>query len=126
LKKILLLVVLVFVVFVVFNRDRLFLRDPLGSVTRDGVKVEGVQVYINAKNDVLLEKDSAPAFVTVIQHGNHVGTPKTVPGLHWMVYMADADVWTVVQEDTNAVVESMTGKSVVVRDGKTETVVSLR
>ena len=125
-KRILLLVVLVLVVFVVFNRDRLFLRDPMGSVTRDGVPVEGVQVYINAKNDVLLEKDSAPAFVTVIQHGNHVGTPKTVPGLHWMVYMADADVWTLVAEDSNAVVESMTGKNVVVRDGKTETVVSLR
>jgi len=126
LKKILLLLVLVFVVFVAFNRDRLFLRDPMGSVTRDGVKVEGVQVYINAKNDVLLEKDSAPAFVTVIQHGNHVGTPKTMPCLHWVVCMADAEAWTLVAEDTNAVVESMTGKSVVVRDGKTETVVSLR
>ena len=125
-KKILLLVVLVFVVFVVFNRDRLFVRDPMGSVTRDGVKEDGAQVYINAKNEVLIENDHAPMYVTVIQQGNHVGTPKSIPGLHWMVYMSDADAWTLVAEDTNAVVESMTGKSVVMRDGKRETVVSLR
>ena len=125
-KKILLLLVLVFVVFVAFNRDRLFLRDPLGSVTRNGMKEDGAQVYINAKNDVLLENDHAPMYVTVIQHGNHVGTPKTMPCLHWVVCMADAEAWTLVAEDTNAVVESMTGKSVVMRDGKRETVVSLR
>ena len=125
-KKILLLVVLVLVVFVVFNRNRLFVRDPMGSVARNGVKEDGAQVYINAKNEVLIENDHAPMYVTVIQQGNHVGTPKSIPGLHWLVYMSDADVWTLVAEDTNAVVESMTGKSVVMRDGKRETVVSLR
>jgi hypothetical protein len=125
-KKILLLVVLVLVVFLVMNRERLFVRDPMGSVTRDGVKDDGAQVYINSKNDVLIENDHAPLYVTVIQHGNHVGTPKSMPCLHWVVCMADAEAWTLVVEDTNAVVESMTGKSVVVRDGKTEMVVSLR
>jgi len=43
------------VVFVAVNRERLYLRDPLGTMYRNGVKVEGAHVLINYSNDVLVQ-----------------------------------------------------------------------
>ena len=123
-KKLLLLLFVVLIVFIVYNKQRIYLRDPLASVTRDGVKEEGAQVFINYSNDVLLENDRSPMYVTLVQHGNHVGTPLNLKGMHFVVYLTDADVATLA--DSNAVVESMDGKSVVYRDGKQQTVVTLR
>ncbi len=58
-KKVLALLTLGLIVFVVIYRQRIFLRDPLATVTRDGVKVRGVAVMINYSNDVLLQDASA-------------------------------------------------------------------
>jgi len=125
-KKILLAVFLVFVVFVVVERQRLFLRDPLASVMRDGVKEDGTQVFINYNNDVLLEHDGAPMYVTLVEHANHVGTPKELKCLHWMACLMDADVATLVDTSRGVVVDSMTGKSVEWHEGKQDVVVTLR
>jgi len=126
LKKLLLLLVLILIVFVVYNRQRLYLRDPLGSVARDGVKEEGTQVFINYSDDLLLENDNAPMYVTVVQHENHVGTPAKLSCIHFVVCLMDADVVTLVGVSSNVTVESMSGKSVAYREGKHETVVTLR
>ena len=72
-RKLILLLVVVAVVFVVWNRQRLYVRDPLGSVVRDGVKEQGAQVLINYSNDVLLQNYNAPMYVTLIQHGEPCG-----------------------------------------------------
>ena len=125
-KKVLLLLVVVFLVFVVYNRQRLYLRDPLGGVMRDGVKEDGAQVFINYSNDVLLENDNAPMYVTVIQHENHVGTPAKLMCMHFVVCLADAYVVTLVSAAPNVVVDSMTGKAVSYHQGKHVTVVGLR
>ena len=125
-KKVLLLLLLIFVVFVALERQRLFIRDPLGSVARNGVKENGAQVFINYNNDVLLENDNAPAYVTVVQHANHIGTPATLKCLHWVACLADADVATLAQPMVGAVVVSMTNKTVEYSEGGTATVVSLR
>ena len=124
-KKIILLLVLIFIVFVAYNRQRLYLRDPLANVTHDGVKEDGTQVFINYSNDVLLENDNPPLYVKIIQHNNHVGLPVTLKCMHFIVCLADADVVTLVEPDTKAVVESMTGKSITLREGKQETVITL-
>jgi hypothetical protein len=58
-RKLIAVMVLALVVFVVIYRQRLFLRDPLATVSRDGVKVSGVAVMINYSNDVLLDDHSA-------------------------------------------------------------------
>jgi len=126
LKKLILLLVLLFIVFVVYNRQRLYLRDPLANVTHDGVKEDGTQVFINYSNDVLLENDNPPMYVKVIQHNNHVGLPVALKCVHFVVCLADADVVTLVEPDTRAAVESMTGKTVTFRENKQENVVTLR
>jgi hypothetical protein len=125
-KKVLLLLFVVFLVFVIYNKQRLYLRDPFGGVMRDGVKEDGAQVFINYSNDVLLENDNAPMYVTVIQHENHVGTPAKLMCMHFVVCLADADVVTLVSTAPNAVVDSMTGKAVRYHEGKRVTVVGLR
>ena len=66
-KKLIALLVLLLVVFVVVERKRVFVRDPLASVTRAGDKVSGEQVYINYYNDVLLENDNPPMLVMMVR-----------------------------------------------------------
>ena len=43
--------------FVLVNRQRVFVRDPLAKVTVNGTLDSAYQVYINYSNDVLLERD---------------------------------------------------------------------
>jgi hypothetical protein len=124
-KKIILLLFVIFAVFILYNKQRLFLRDPLGSVTRDGVKLDGAQVYLNYSNDIMILRESPPGFWTVVQHDNHVGTPAAMKGMHWIAYLADADVVPLLTVETGAVVDSMTSKTVTYHDGPHVTVVSL-
>ena len=49
------LLALGFAVFVWVYRERLFLRNPLGAVERNGVKQDGARVFINYSNDVLVQ-----------------------------------------------------------------------
>lgn len=126
-KKLLLLLVVIGIVFVAYNRQRVYVRDPLGSVLRDGVKEPGAQVFINYSNDVLIENDNQPMYVTLVQHGQPVGTPAKLWCIHYVACMTDADVATLIAVDTAAGAESMSSKTVKFRDAlRRETVVDLR
>jgi hypothetical protein len=126
-KKFILLLIVLAVVFIVWNRQRLYVRDPLGSVTRDGVKEQGAQVFINYANDVLVQNYNAPVYVTLVQHGKPVGTPATIHCVAYVACLLDADVATLVDGTAGAVAMSMSGKMVEYRDlGGRDTVVTLR
>jgi hypothetical protein len=126
LKKIILVVVLVAVVFVIWNRQRLYVRDPLGSVMRDGVKEVGAQVLINYSNDVLLQNYNAPMYVQLVQHGGRVGTPAEMHCVAYVMCLMDADQPSFVSTEEGATVGTMTGKTVEYRDAKgRDTVVTL-
>jgi hypothetical protein len=56
LKRALIGATLLLVIFVVVFRQRIFLRDPLGKVERNGVVQDGARLYINYSNDVLVEE----------------------------------------------------------------------
>jgi hypothetical protein len=114
-KKVLLLIVVVVAVFILVYRQRLFLRDPLANVTRDGVKESGAQIFINYSNDVLVENDNAPGYVLIVQHGQHIGAPLRLTCVHWMACMTDADAATLSQP-MDAQVNEMSGKLVEFRD----------
>lgn len=66
-RKILLLLIVLFVVFVVVYRDRLFLRDPIAKLERKGVAQTGEAVYINFSNDILVQENSGKRMF-VVQH----------------------------------------------------------
>jgi hypothetical protein len=126
-KKIILLLVVVAVVFVVWSRQRLYVRDPLGSVMRDGVKEAGAQVLINYSNDVLVQNYNAPMYVLLVQHGNRVGTPAEMHCVAYVACLMDADEPTFISTEEGAKVSEMTGKVVEYRDAKgRDVVVTLR
>ena len=72
-KKILLLLTIALVVFVAVYRQRIFLRDPIATVTRDGLKQGNVKVMINYSNDVLMDDGSTDSRrIYLVQHWNQV------------------------------------------------------
>jgi hypothetical protein len=125
-KTLMAVVLLIGAVFIVMHRQRLFIRDPLGSVLRNGLEEDGAQVYINYSNDVLLENDHPPMYVTLVQHGQKVGTPAKLSCLHWVVCLTDADVAAMSTADGRSQVESMTSQAVLYQSGSgRQTVVML-
>lgn len=122
-KKFILLVVVAGVVFLVWNRERIYVRDPLGKVDRDGVNESGAQVYINYSNDVLLENYNAPMYVTLVQHGERVGTPATTHCVAYVACLLDADVATLLEGSEGEKAGLMDGRKVEFRDGEGRAVV---
>lgn len=88
-KKIFTLLLLAFLVFLVLYHQRLFLRDPLGSLYVDGTRVPA-QIYINYSNDVLVLRDTAQPLL--VQNWDHTpGNTKVLPCLRFMACMTEAD-----------------------------------
>jgi hypothetical protein len=126
-RKFILLLVVLAVVFMGWNRKRIYVRDPLGSVTRNDVKEQGAQVFINYSNDVLLQNYNQPIYVTVVQHGRQVGTPAVIHCVAYAACLLDADVATLLDGTAGAPAISMSGKAVEFRDlGGRDTLVALR
>lgn len=126
-KKVLLIVFVVLVVFAAINRNRIFVRDPFGKVTRNGVKEDGAQVYINFANHVLLMNENAPVYVEILIPGAPVGGPKHLTCVHWMACMTEADHPELLRENPGSYIESMNETTVKFMDsGAKQTVVTLR
>jgi len=124
-KKLILLLIVVAAVLIVYDRQRLFIRDPLGSVMRDGVREEGAQVFINYSSDVMIENDKPPLYAVLIAHDNHTGMPQQLKCIHFVACLTDADLPTLLQWPAGLTVHSMSSRSVRFLDGKRETTVTL-
>jgi hypothetical protein len=82
--------VLLLVVIAVVYRQRLFLRDPLGKVERNGMRVEGARVFINYFNDVLIQSaDGGQPYL--VQRGSMPGTPVKLSCLRGIMCWTEAD-----------------------------------
>lgn len=79
--------------FIVLNRQRVYVRDPMATVFRNDVKQSGVQVFINYSNDVLLWRDAEPgAYRILVQGWNKMpGTPAVLKCIRYMACLADGD-----------------------------------
>jgi hypothetical protein len=125
-KKLILLFLIIVLVFAVWNRQRLYLRDPFGSIQRDGVKEQGAQVFINYSNDVLLQNYNPPMYVTLVQHGQPAGAPATLHCIAYTLCLTDADIASIVPLENQALPRSMSSKSVEFTDAKgRDTIVTL-
>jgi hypothetical protein len=91
LKRILIVGTLLLVVFVAVFRQRIFVRDPLGKVERNGVAQDGTRLYINYSNDVLVEDSARHQFVLVQGWNARPGVPQHLFCLTGMVCWTDAD-----------------------------------
>jgi len=90
-KTILIVAFLLLLALIFVNRQRVFVRDPLAAVYRNDVKQNGVEVFINYSNDVLLERDSdSGSYWTLLQGWNRMpGTPALLKCLRWMACLTD-------------------------------------
>lgn len=88
-KKLFTLLLLAFLVFLVLYHQRLFLRDPLGSLYVDGTRVPA-QIFINYSNDVLVLRDTAQPLL--VQNWDHTpGNTKVLPCLHYIACLTESD-----------------------------------
>ena len=90
-RRILIVGTLLLVVFVAVFRQRIFVRDPLGKVERNGVAQDGMRVYINYSNDVLVEDAARHQFVLVQGWGALPGVPQRLFCLTGLICWTDAD-----------------------------------
>jgi hypothetical protein len=91
LKRILIVGTLLLAIFVAVFRQRVFVRDPLGKVERNGVARDETRVYINYSNDVLVEDSARHQFVLVQSWNALPGVPQHLFCLTGMVCWTDAD-----------------------------------
>jgi hypothetical protein len=89
LRKLLVLLALGFAVFVWVYRERLFLRNPLGAVERNGVKQDGARVFINYSNDVLVQNGGR--WVLVQGWDGVAGVPARLNCVQGLACMTEAD-----------------------------------
>ena len=92
-KKVLLLLTVLLVLFISVDRERLYLRDPLAKVTRDGVADGTAKALINFSNDVLLQDGAGGRLrVYLVQNWDDmVVAPAEMKCLGAMVCLADGD-----------------------------------
>ncbi len=94
------LLFLLLIGFILLNRQRIYLRDPLARVVREGQPVSGIKVLINYSNDVLLDDASVPGQrrTYLVQHWNQRLEIPTAPlkCLYGLACLLDADHATAV------------------------------
>ncbi len=94
-RKLLVLLFLLLIGFILLNRQRIYLRDPLASVMREGQPASGIKVLINYSNDVLLDDASVPGQrrIYLVQHWNQRLEIPTAPlkCLYGLACLLDAD-----------------------------------
>ena len=89
--KILLVLTVLLVAFVAVYRDRIYLRDPLGAVTRSGEKVPDAHVFINYDNEVLVQEQGGTQ-MWAVQHWNGLQTvPAGLTCVQGMLCLAPAE-----------------------------------
>ena len=94
-RKILIVGTLLLIVFVAVFRQRIFVRDPLGKVERNGVAQDGERLYINYSNDVLMEDAEKHTFVLVQGWSAVPGVPQHLFCFTGLLCWTDADRATV-------------------------------
>ncbi len=105
-KKIIIAGLLLLIVFAVVFHQRIFIRDPLGKVDRDGSPQEDARLYINYSNDVLVENAGHKFFL--------VQSPVAVPGVPQHLFCFTGLLcWTDADQATAFPVDGIGGKTAV-------------
>jgi hypothetical protein len=82
---------LLLVIFVGVFRQRIFLRDPLGKMERNGVAVDGARLFINFSNDVLVEEPGTERRYLVQGWSGVPGVPQILGCVQGLACWTDAD-----------------------------------
>jgi hypothetical protein len=92
-KTIITLLFFALLAFILYNRQRIYVRDPIATVYRNNLPESGTAVYINFSNDVLLQHgDDSDARRILLQNTTRFpGTPERLTCLRWTACMAESD-----------------------------------
>jgi len=90
-RRILVVGTLLLVIFVAVFRQRIFLRDPLGKMERNGVAVDGARLFINFSNDVLVEEPGTARRYLVQEWSGVPGVPQILGCIQGLACWTDAD-----------------------------------
>jgi hypothetical protein len=88
-KTILTVLFLALLAFILYNRQRLYVRDPIATVYRNNLPASDTSVYINFSNDVLLQQGDDRI---LLQNATRFpGTPERLTCLRWTACLAESD-----------------------------------
>ena len=90
-RKFILLIVVAVVALAIVYHQRLFLRDPLGKVERNGVTVPDARVFINYSNDVLVQEDNGHHMFVVQNYNKLPGSPTGLTCIQGMLCVTPSD-----------------------------------
>ncbi len=90
-RNFLIAVTVLFVLFIAAFRQRIFLRDPIGKVERNGIQQDGTRVFINYSNDVLVEDTTRNNRYLVEGWSRIPGVPKHLSCLTGLVCWTEAN-----------------------------------
>lgn len=90
-RKLLFLTLIVLVALAVIYHDRLFLRDPLGKLERNGVVVNDARVFINYSNDVLIQEDDGHRMFVVQNYNKLPGSPAGLTCIQGLLCVTPSD-----------------------------------
>jgi hypothetical protein len=115
-KRWVFLALLVLLMLAFVYRQQIYVRDFRGSVVRGGVPEQGTQVFFNLTDDVLLENDNPPMYVTLLQHDQPVRAPVQLNCLHFFVCFIAKGGAVLTDSDDGARLLQMTGDGAAYRD----------
>ncbi len=90
-RKFILLVIVAVIALAIIYHQRLFLRDPLGKVERNGVAVPDARVFINYSNDVLVQEDSGRHMFVVQNYNKLAGSPSGLTCIQGLLCVTPTD-----------------------------------
>lgn len=90
-RKLVLFAVLALIVVAILYHARLFIRDPLGRVERNGIPDPDARVYVNYWNDVLVQQQGG-RHMFVVQHSNKLpGEPASLTCIQGLLCLTPSD-----------------------------------
>ena len=90
-RKLILLIIVAIIALAVVYHDRLFLRDPLGKVERNGAPVADARVFINYSNDILVQEDGGRQMFVVQSYNKLPGSPAGLTCIQGMLCVTPSD-----------------------------------
>ena len=117
-RNFLIVATVLLIIFVAVFRQRIFLRDPLGKVERNGIRQDATRIFINYSNDVLLEDLTRNNRYLIEGWSKTPGVPKhliCIAGLACWTEQNEAEVFPLGSAPNQAYAE-MSAKEVVFED----------
>jgi hypothetical protein len=90
-RKLILLLTVALIALAVLYHARLFLRDPLGKVERNGAPVPDARVFINYWNDILVQEDNGHRMFVVQNINKLPGSPAGLTCIQGLLCITPSD-----------------------------------